>query len=188
MNNKLSFIVMAIGIVWGCTPTETAKTQTDYLATGDSISAQTFSTMAGVLKNEIANEGIEAAIEYCRAEASGITSTMANNKTVIRRSTLKPRNPANAPDPFEQQMLEFFQSKWEQGESLVSLIQKDSAEYIHYFKPIILQPLCMGCHGEPERDISLSTLKKIQEKYPADKATGYKTGDLRGIWHITFKK
>jgi len=47
-------------------------------------------------------------------------------------------------------------------------------------------PACLGCHGTEGGDINAKTLKIIKQKYPEDKATGYKEGDLRGWWKITF--
>ncbi len=47
-------------------------------------------------------------------------------------------------------------------------------------------PLCLQCHGTPNQDIAPETLAAIQKLYPGDKATGFKLGDLRGLWRVTF--
>ncbi len=49
-------------------------------------------------------------------------------------------------------------------------------------------PACLKCHGLPGKDIDANTLALLQKKYPEDKATGYKLGDLRGAWKISFSK
>lgn len=56
-----------------------------------------------------------------------------------------------------------------------------------FIAPIVLgNPLCLQCHGTPGEDIDPETLASIQKFYPNDKATGFKLGDLRGLWRITF--
>jgi hypothetical protein len=62
----------------------------------------------------------------------------------------------------------------------------DEKGMVHYFKPILLQPLCLNCHGNEELDISPAVLAMLKKEYPEDKATGFAAGDLRGMWHITF--
>ena len=47
-------------------------------------------------------------------------------------------------------------------------------------------PPCLQCHGTPNQDIAPETLAAIQKLYPDDKATGFKLGDLRGLWRVTF--
>jgi hypothetical protein len=38
------------------------------------------------------------------------------------------------------------------------------------------------------RDIAEATFNMITQQYPKDLAIGFKDGDLRGLWHITFYK
>lgn len=66
------------------------------------------------------------------------------------------------------------------------LIRTTSTGEIHFFKSIILQPMCLNCHGTPGKEIQPSTLSRIQELYPVDQAVNFKDGDLRGLWHIVF--
>jgi len=47
-------------------------------------------------------------------------------------------------------------------------------------------PACMKCHGQAGKEIDAKTMEIISQKYPDDLATGYKEGDLRGLWKITF--
>jgi len=45
----------------------------------------------------------------------------------------------------------------------------------------------LQCHGEPGKDIQAENLTLLHQVYPDDKATGYKLGDLRGIWRVRFQ-
>jgi hypothetical protein len=51
---------------------------------------------------------------------------------------------------------------------------------------VISNPLCLQCHGAPDAEIAPATLAAIRKLYPDDKATGYRSGDLRGLWSVTF--
>jgi hypothetical protein len=44
--------------------------------------------------------------------------------------------------------------------------------------------MCLQCHDNPETDIVPEVSTKINELYPEDKATGYASNELRGIWVI----
>jgi hypothetical protein len=44
----------------------------------------------------------------------------------------------------------------------------------------------LNCHGVIGKNIDSTVYKTIKDFYPNDAATGYKLGDLRGMWSIKF--
>jgi hypothetical protein len=64
----------------------------------------------------------------------------------------------------------------------------DNKEDIHYYKPMLIQGMCLSCHDTPDKEISKELLAQFSKLYHEDKATSYKTGDLRGMWHVVLKK
>ena len=52
-----------------------------------------------------------------------------------------------------------------------------------YAEPIVMQPLCLVCHGEI---LQPEIAARIAELYPDDRATGFKEGDLRGAFWVEF--
>jgi hypothetical protein len=56
-------------------------------------------------------------------------------------------------------------------------------KYFIYYKPITVAPFCLNCHGEPSR-MEPQVLKVLKEKYPHDRALGYKPGQLRGVFKV----
>jgi len=52
-----------------------------------------------------------------------------------------------------------------------------------YAEPIIVQPLCLTCHGDVQ-DPAL--LERIKADYPEDRATGFEAGELRGVFWIEY--
>jgi hypothetical protein len=65
----------------------------------------------------------------------------------------------------------------------------DGATERRWMKPIMTAPLCLTCHGDA-LDPELAAV--IAERYPADRATGFTPGELRGafyvVWHETVRE
>ncbi len=158
----------------------------DFMAVGDSLSTDAFDTLSILLNHEIASGGWEKAIEVCRKKGPELTGMLSDENTIIRRTSLKIRNPANTADELEKSELAFYHKLLEAGDSIKSKLVVDHSGTVHYFKPIKIQPLCLNCHGVEGENIAPATLAVLNKEYPNDQATGYKTGDLRGLWHITF--
>ncbi len=156
------------------------------MAVGDSLCTEAFDTLSIVLKNEIANGGWEKAIEVCRKKVPELTGILSDDNTNIRRTSFKVRNPANSADEMEKSELTFYQKLFDAGDSIKPKLVVDHSGTVHYFKPIKIQPLCLNCHGKEGENIAPATLAILNNNYPGDQARGYKTGDLRGLWHITF--
>lgn len=103
-------------------------------------------------------------------------------------TSLKLRNPANAPDVAEQQALQYVQASLDGGVPPRILIQKvehpGAAPEWRVYKPLANIRQCGNCHGNPE-DMSPELREALQKKYPDDKATGYVTGQWRGLIRVT---
>jgi len=57
---------------------------------------------------------------------------------------------------------------------------------ISYYKPTMQLEFCGTCHGSKE---SIGAeYDAIAKLYPEDLAIDFKTGDLRGLWRVDFKK
>ncbi|MGZ5246853.1 MAG: Tll0287-like domain-containing protein [Flavitalea sp.] len=158
----------------------------NYKLKGDSIVAQTFDTLRNTLQAAVKEKGFDGAVEFCNTSASSLTNTYAANNITIERTSDKLRNPANAPDSMEQRILSQFITMAGTSEKPATVVEKDASGNIHYYKPILMQAMCLNCHGNKEQ-ILPATLATIKSKYPDDLAVGYKEGDLRGIWHVVFK-
>ena len=135
------------------------------------------------LQTAMRDGGPIAAIEVCQLQALPITASISEqHKLYIRRTALKLRNPANAPDDWEAQQLADFAARAERGESLATMeaVSRESGEF-RYMKAIPTGELCTGCHGT---QIAEPLVNALQERYPADQATGFAAGDLRGAFSV----
>ncbi len=129
------------------------------------------------------------ALEFCSNKAEEITKEV-NSKlpegASVRRTALKTRNPKNAPDIIDQGVMEVFEiNAIEKKLSPTNIVKIDDGNYTRYYKPLLIQDACLKCHGEKVSD---DLKAKINEKYPNDKALGFKNGDFRGVIVSTVKK
>ncbi|MFC4872223.1 Tll0287-like domain-containing protein [Negadavirga shengliensis] len=158
---------------------------------GNEISQEAQEALIGALQGAIAGKGVAGAIGFCHEEALPITQKTAEKHRVkIKRVSSKNRNPDNAPNEDEQEVWDAYVYNAENNVDNRPNIQKiDGGETLLYTRAIqIPSSLCLNCHGEPGKDIDETTLGTIHQIYPEDKATGYKVGDLRGMWSIYLPK
>lgn len=187
MWRSIVFIPAAM-ILFSCTgnvdPSFTAREKEQLLALGDSITIEAQNILLQNVSSAIQKGGTSYAVDFCNIRAMPLTDAVAGSHQVtIRRVTDKSRNPANALQTATDSLV-WEQLKAEQEHRIVR--EKDGG--IYYYKPIILaMPACMKCHGGKD-DIQESTLKIITRKYPGDQATGYKPGDIRGMWKVKIKE
>lgn len=164
----------------------------DLLVLGSGFAATAFDSLSTRLKGALQGEGPTGAVAYCQVAAEDILSAVAFTSDrelhpEVRRSSLRWRSPANEPTAKQRNILEFMQRSHLAGEAVEARVELEDHR-VHYYQPIFIQPLCLACHGKPGEDIGDETLATIDVLYPNDRARGYRAGDLRGIWHISFDR
>jgi hypothetical protein len=185
---RLLIITVASLTLVGCTRKSGQPLTVDsvpdsvYIERGNQLVSLTFDTLRNSLLGAIGKHGFPYAISFCNEHAASLTAAFKENDATIRRTSLHYRSPLNEPDSLERSVL----SQFEKEGPSTKIIRAEGE--VHFIKPILMQAMCLNCHGKPGENILPETLEKIQANYPADKATGYSDGDLRGIWHIIFRK
>ncbi|GAB4395809.1 MAG: hypothetical protein OHK0053_06700 [Microscillaceae bacterium] len=158
-----------------------------YLSRGKQIAEASFAVLSGALTGAIAQKGVPGAVEYCHLKALPLMDSLAEaHRVILKRVSQKARNMVDAPDSLENVLLEAYAAQKARGDSLRPQLTRLPAGKVLFTAPILLKPLCLNCHGLPQKDIAPATLAQIQQKYPQDQAIGYRVGDLRGMWAITF--
>ena len=183
----LTAVAMAVAL---CNPT--AAFADEDLAARIGASREAIESFAGALqeqlKSAMAVGGPTAGIEVCYLAAPEIGATASEERGwQIRRTSLKLRNPANAPDAWELAVLRDFEARRAAGENPATLDRAgftvvDGKRSFRYMKAIGTQPVCTLCHGAaiaPEVAAALDAL------YPEDRARGFAVGDIRGAFSIT---
>lgn len=154
-----------------------AQAKPDPAEAGPKIIAEAFAKLSGALGEAIGKSGPAGALSVCSEMAPQIAKEVATTHGVtLRRATTKP-----------QAVLEVFAAALAKKEAPKPQTITNADGSTSFFAPIVLgNPLCLQCHGTPNQDIAPETLAAIQKLYPDDKATGFKLGDLRGLWRVTF--
>jgi len=131
------------------------------------------------------------AIQVCTVAAPAIAADLsARTGGQVGRTSLKPRNPGNAPDEWERATLQAFEQRRHAGEdprgieAYATVEGPDGSEF-RYMKAIPMGNTCVACHGQVIDRRVAATLAQL---YPDDKATGYNVGDIRGAFTIVQPK
>jgi hypothetical protein len=137
------------------------------------------------LEKQLAAYGLAGAVFVCADTAQDLSDTVAARQGIgIRRVSERWRNPKDEPDVYELTVLALFADALrettltDQSEH-AGVVIEDGARVFRYMKPIRMQGMCVACHGQPAR-MDPAVMKALAERYPADRATGYAVGDLRG--------
>lgn len=152
---------------------------------GADITQRTAQSLQKALKGAIDSVGIIGAIDYCNLHALEITHQASEQeKHKIKRTALKLRNPNNKAGVRDKMVLKLFDKASGRGEAIGATLDLHENGEVFYYEPIMMQPLCLNCHGAPGKQINEATFNAIKAKYPKDKAMGYKEGDFRGLWVV----
>jgi hypothetical protein len=121
-----------------------------------------------------------AAIAVCQDEAPKIAERWSTEAAIVRRTALRLRQPHNAASEADQATMLAFSKRLAAGESASSVeefsVTADGS--MRYARALVTEAPCLVCHGET---LAHAIAKTIGERYPADRATGFRLGDLRGI-------
>ena len=130
--------------------------------------------------------GPGAAIGVCTTAAPSIASELSRQGGVrVTRVSLKVRNPLlGTPDAWEQGVLQSFDSRLAKGESPDKLefaekVVEPTGTYLRYMKALPVQAVCLNCHGDAA-NLAPDIRERLARDYPADRATGYSMGQIRG--------
>lgn len=156
------------------------------VATARDAAAAAFQALSAELGRAIADGGTVAAIPICSDKAGGLLEGVAGEHGLaMLRVSDRPRNPAHAAAPADIKAMESFRAALAGGGPPEPAVERMDDGSTAVRLPIVLdRPLCLQCHGA-ETDIAPATREAIAARYPEDRATGYKLGDLRGIWRVT---
>jgi hypothetical protein len=140
------------------------------------------------LSKAIQSDGPVAAIAVCNMKAPKIAESVSMDYDMeISRVSLKNRNPLNAPNDWEKQVLQSFESRLAAGENPADIswnetVEMKGAKEFRYMKAIPTAGLCLQCHGTA---IAEPVANKLSKLYPGDQATGYSEGEIRGAFVVT---
>jgi hypothetical protein len=184
---KILFFTLIAFITSSCSTSLSQKEIEEYTEKGKEIAGTTANSLMKNLSEKMEKGGIAEAVPFCNTMAHPLTDEMANKYDAsIKRTSLYVRNKKNEPNQAEIKILNQFETSFSNKEPLKPVVTLDESGKPHFYGPILLQKKCLACHGTVGEEVNIKTDSIIKSYYPNDKATGFKEGDLRGIWSITF--
>lgn len=156
-----------------------------YAQLGKRYAMQTKKTLGKNLMRALKTGGPLHALEFCHVRAYPLTDSMAKQlKVSIRRVSDRPRNPKNAADENETEIIKQFKAQLAEGGKPEGHLNRNQEGQILAYYPIITNGMCLQCHGKVGKELKPKTYKKIKSLYPNDQAVGYRAGEVRGAWGI----
>jgi hypothetical protein len=140
------------------------------------------------LKAAMREGGPGNAVRVCHTKAPQIAAEFSQKYGWrIGRTSLKLRNPNDAPDAWEMKVLQELEKRKAAGEDIRTLeyaeiVTNDGKKQFRYMKAIPTEKVCLTCHGTEIEAEEAAALKIL---YPHDNATGFKEGDIRGAFTVT---
>ena len=143
--------------------------------------------LKSTLQKSMKADGPVESISQCHNVATPITKNVSDTQGVkISRTSLKYRNKNNKPDAWEESVLQQFEQRKASGEAADKIefgevSEVDGQKVFRYMKAIPTGDVCLKCHGG---NIAEPVTAKLSTLYPADMATGFNKGDIRGAFTV----
>lgn len=137
-------------------------------------------TLRGALEQHVAANGPVAAIDFCRTQAPALTQQVAARHGVrLGRTSLRVRSATNTPSGWQEAVLRDLAAQVTPGISPASLEHTAEVEgTLRWARGLRTEAVCTVCHGAT---VAEPIAAAIARHYPADRATGFAEGDLRGV-------
>ncbi|AEE52380.1 Tll0287-like domain-containing protein [Haliscomenobacter hydrossis] len=187
----LFFLAIGFGVS-ACAPAKqptalNEQEQKAYLTRGQTLAQTSFAALSSRLMAAIETGGIPHAVTYCNTAALPLIDSLSKqHKASIRRTSLKVRNPMDAPQDWEKEVLLSYQQQLAEGKRPAPIVKMLDKKRVAFASPIFMAQPCLKCHGVLGQTLSSDNYQVVKQLYPKDQAIGYVDGDWRGMWSITF--
>lgn len=135
------------------------------------------------LKVALDDGGPLNAVNVCNVVAPDIQTAHVRDGWFLERVTAKPRNRNNQADSAQLVILAKFEAATNAPSFVAQWNDPIKREKFRFYRPIRTNEMCAGCHGDPASFVTGLT-EELKKLYPDDKAVGYRSGDLRGMFAI----
>jgi hypothetical protein len=179
-------------LFWGTVTFATliqANDEDSYLRNAREIVKQFAGELKANMQEQIKSGGPVTAISFCSQAAPTISSKLSRQTGwVVKRVSLKARNPLHLPDSWERKTLYDFEKELSSLKPIANLEHSEVTEegekrYFRYMKVISTTQFCIICHG-PKETLAPDIQNLLSQEYPHDAATGYKEGMIRGAFSV----
>ena len=137
------------------------------------------------LTDALSRGGPGSAIGFCHLDATYTTQRIGKDTGIAAgRTSDRLRNPTNAPRPWAAPLVKANAGR--QAKSVEGFVV-DLGNRVGLLRPIVERAVCASCHG-PVDKISPQVLRVLADRYPADRAIGFREGEIRGWFWVEMPK
>lgn len=183
ITHKVILVALATALVSGCSLVRAEDSQ---LETSRLLVQSFGASLQAELKKALAEGGPTQAVAVCRDRAPQLASELSRQSGAkVGRTSLRYRNPANAPEPWQVKVLQGFESQigaHDIDSAQEYFIEEDDGT-TRYMSEIRTGAVCLACHGKSlpaELDV------RLEADYPHDRARNYELGEIRGAFSVTW--
>ena len=158
---------------------------------GENAIGRIGTTMVTEATTAVTKSGPVLALDACHLKTVVTTNgTVAGMPriTAMKRTSVKLRDPKNAPDAAEQLALHRMEVAINAGRPPNVLVQKienpGGATEWRVYRPLVVRPNCLPCHG-PSGQMSAELRTALKTRYPDDQAVDFAVGEWRGLLRVT---
>lgn len=178
--------VLLVSWVMGAQASDPASPPSEADAAAITAAKTAAQTLGSTLKARVVAsmqaDGPAATLDVCHDEAPSLTAGVSEASGVkVGRASLRRRNPDNTGPDWVAAWLEQTGERKAAGiEPVVSVVDTEDGRVARFLAPIAVGAPCITCHGDKE-SLAAPIQAALDKHYPADAATGYAPGDLRGV-------
>jgi hypothetical protein len=154
------------------------------IARADLMIAAMHDSVLRELNDAFDSVGPDKAMQSCHIDSLLISQRMAREGVAAGRTSDRLRNPTHAPRPWAAALVHANAGRQARD---VEGFAVDLGDRLGVLRPIAERPMCATCHG-PAGRLSPAIRAQIAERYPADKAVGFKEGEIRGWFWVEIPK
>ena len=136
------------------------------------------STLAGSLLESERPVDQETFANVCRPVGQRAATLSRENPWTVRQMAVRYRNPEHEADD-EARMIHRLMEDLRDLQAVWVRTRADETEAYRYFRRITVEESCLACHGERDDRPDF-----VRERYPDDRAHGFRVGDLRGVYSV----
>ena len=149
------------------------------IARADLMIASMHDSVLRELGNAFDVGGADKAILSCHIDSVLVTQHLAREGVAAGRTSDRLRNPTNAPRRWAATLVNANAGRMAAD---VDGYAVDLGDKVGVLRPIVERSICANCHG-PAEQLSAGVRRELAERYPADRALGFKVGEIRG-WYL----
>jgi hypothetical protein len=137
------------------------------------------------LTDALSRGGPGSAIGFCHLDATYVSQRIGKDTGIAAgRTSDRLRNPTNAPRPWAAPLVKANAGR--QAKNVEGFVV-DLGNRVGVLRPIAERPVCAACHGPVDR-VSPQVLRVLADRYPADRAVGFREGEIRGWFWVEMPK